>query len=202
MYIGEVILEEVDLDGFMLAVDLLQIKGVTPQTPLTISGSSKGNSSARNLTASNSSSFSKSSSDSPNSIDEESDFEIVVKKRQRHKSKKNCQQVKKLKVATKADEHSDNDRDTKAKENIQCEFCHKRFCHGRKISQHQRECRLNPNRRIFQCSDCPRTFTRNCRLNEHYKKVHNAVDSSIIIVQNPPIDSGGDKTQLLRKNSV
>lgn len=187
IYIGEVTLEESELDGFMFTVDLLQIQGVTPRTPLKAQASSNDNLSTDSTSSSTIGSCSSSSSDTSDSSvgQEEVEFKIPMKTRQKNEAEKRPSQSR-PKIKSKISRKGDDDSKTDDKGTHRCGFCHKPFTTRRSIQQHERVCPQNPNRIILKCSACDRTFTRNSRRNDHFEKAHKTAGAAKV---SKPLDA-------------
>lgn len=153
IYVGEITLKDEQLEAFTSAVGLLQIREVVPSTPVPAQSSAEGSSSHassqnRKLTKLRIPCLKPSTS---LLLDHPSEF------------------LSQPKLPRKSEVQTPT---------VICEFCKKPFERRSNQLQHQRICIQNPNRRLFQCSECERSFTRKFRYIEHLKKAHEQVESS------------------------
>lgn len=182
IYVGEITLEESKLDGFMFAIDLLQIQGITPETPI-FESSPKDETRSSDLSKSNNSSIeSSSNSDSTDVSDsEETTSKHIPQKVSRSQARSDHQgkRTKQLKSQNDDEIKTLHKKDNMLKtEKHRCSFCQNVFKTRSNANQHQKCCPKNPNRIFFHCRKCPRKFSRNCRLNSHFEKTHKSSEPS------------------------
>lgn len=152
IYKGELTIEQEELDGFMLAVDTLQVKGFGLGSP--VEAEKVHNDLFGSDSESSASSDSSGSSDSP--VAEE---KIVALNKKRPK-KKPTAKARTRQIATNTG-IPDTGRN--------CQFCGNQYKSLKIRLGHQYTCSKNPNRRVFQCQSCPVKFTRKYRLSIHEK---------------------------------
>lgn len=171
MYKGSLTIAEENLDGFMQAAKVLQIKSIAPGYPIIPDPKIVApDHSGHNSTSASSSSTSASSSSSSESESDRSVGTSTVKP-----IPTACQSSKETKKrsATKSmgSQPKKSTSSASPKSSVfRCVFCSKQFKTRKYTTRHQWTCSRNPNRNVFQCRSCPQTYTRKDRLAAHENK--------------------------------
>lgn len=158
MYKGELTIEEDQLDGFWQAVETLKLDGVADGWPAEGEiPTQKDPENERRPHERNTEVHTRESSDSE--LETESEEEPAV-----------TSKIVQKKKPTRRASVSKRKKGNKVLWN--CIFCDKKLLSSRGKLTHQKECPLNPDRVMYECRYCKRTFTRKTRMTAH-ERTHN-----------------------------
>lgn len=201
IYSGELTIAEENLDGFMFAAKILQIKGALIGTPFNPPLNNQNNEKKKDPKESkNTSSSEDSRSTSSSSTDSEEEIPDPVpaskirkisqvdKEGSSHKTRKLPQKSSVKVKKVDSEKLSEKVKKVEPEETFLCSHCKKVYKGIRNTRQHERTCIKNPHRPMFNCKFCTRTFSRGYRLKLH----ENQHESNQVLDQVPKKIKAGD----------